>query len=875
MPSIRAGNYLKKTIQASATQARFLPEIITIETFIKEVSDLEIIQETPLLFAFYEVYLEHTPKAQQESFNNFSNWASTLLGDFNELDRYLVSTDSFFDYLYNIQELNHWSTTENQTPLIQSYLAFWKHLPKLYNQLYTTLKSQGVGYQGMVYREAADAISFYAQAKKNTAHAFLGFNALNNAEQSIFQELLGQENTHIYWDADTHFINDSSHSASLFMRRYFNQWNYYKEHAPLFVNNNYADFSKQIQIIQAPNGIGQIKHIGVLLEELSAGELNNTAIVLANEALLVPLLNSLPEHIKEVNITMGVSLGATPLMQWIDAIFKLHQNAQNGLYYKHVFKILGHPAGQQLIPHAQQIINKITSDNQISLTLAQLEAYAEPGTKNNLNLLFESWPKTILDSIKRLSKIAASFLDSNKPLQRTAANKILEVLQVIQTMQERYNSILELEGLQTVINQLASRERLNYRGDAYKGLQIMGVLESRALDFDTVIMASVNEGIIPSGKTANSFITTDLKKQYELPSFFEKDAIFTYHFYRVLHRAKNVHLLYSAVSGGLQTSEMSRLIKQMLQEQSPHNITQQTIVPKLELQPQRLKEIPKNEDVLSRLQKLAQKGISASALTTYIRNPFDFYSQKILGIRQADQIEEDIAYNTLGSIVHEVLESLYKPLEGHELTVNHLKDMELKIPALLQESAQKLLGAHFFKGKNRIVFEVAKQYVLNALQEDLRLLKTGSLIQILAIEGNYNTTLSIPSLAEPIKLHGIIDRVDQIDGQTRVLDYKTGSVMPNQLAVANWEELTTDYKFSKAFQVLFYSLLYCDTSGKLPNRAGIISFKNMGNGFMSFKSKTTNSNEINLQVLTEFKTQLKALLAQIYDPEQLIIEKEV
>ena len=877
VPSVRAGNFLRQIIRQESNTAGFLPDIIPIEAFIQEVADLQIIDELPLLFECYQVYRYHEPKQPKEDFDTFSSWAVTLLADFNEIDRYLVPAKSFFDYLASIQELNHWTMQEAPSEMMRAYLSFWNQLHGYYDLLKSALMKKKLGYQGMVYREATHQVNFYLDAKGDRPHAFIGFNALNNAEQNIFQEFLARDNHYVFWDGDEKFINDTGHSASLFMRRYFKQWQYYEKHKPLFIENHYQQ-PKDITLIQAANPLDQVKEIGSILKGFSPEQCQKTAVVLADEQLLMPLLNALPDNIKHVNITMGVSLKFQPLTIWVISLLELHLNSGRSFYYKPLFGVLEHPMAEIIMNKPRQVVSEMTQTNRVAIDLPELLEKSDDADQEILKTLFSDWPKDIDQALDRLEELFGLFVEVENDIHRTTAVKLQQLIVQIRNMQARYGSITDLESLRNVLRQLAGKARLDFQGDAYQGLQIMGVLESRALDFESLIIASVNEGLLPSGRNAPSFITNDMKLQYQLPTFFEKDAIFTYHFYRMLHRAKEVKILFTSVGGGFQSKEESRLIKQLRLDSKAHKLKERTIRTKMAAKTPQLKVVDKTPEVMHALKQLAQNQYSPSSLTNYIRNPIDFYSQKVLGVKPADELEEDIALNTLGSVVHTTLEELYTPLVGTLLTEEKLRPLLKEINSTLTQQSLKLLGKHYDLGKNRIVFEVGQRYVKYAIESDLRLLRAGHELELVAIEQRLKTQLNHPK-AGVVNLGGLADRIDRLDGKLRIIDYKTGKVEPNQLQLSDWDVLIEDYKYSKAFQVLMYGYMYWKQHGVLADAAGIISFRKQTEDFMAFGWKQQGSRtveaQLNQDILLQFEKQLLQLFDEIYDEHRPFIEKEI
>jgi ATP-dependent helicase/nuclease subunit B len=381
LPSKRAGTFLKDILSQSVAKTIFAPEILSIEEFVESISELNYATNTELLFEFYKVYRALTPEPQQETFDQFSKWGQLLLQDFNEIDRYLIEPDHIFDYLKSIKELNHWSLSEEQTSYIQNYLAFWNRLKLYYNKFREELILNKKGYQGLVYRQAVNGIKQYITANPHKTHIFIGFNALNKAEEHIIQELLQQELASIYWDIDATFINNPIHDAGLFIRQHLKNWPYYKHNTIQWIGENYST-EKNIHTIAVPKNIGQVKYIGELLDSFTMADLKKTAVVLGDETLLMPLLNSIPQKVEAINITMGLPLKSVPLASLFDALFKIQKNHTNELYYKDVVAILSHPFIQTLLTHegvnySNHIINYIQSNNIVTITVEKLLTLAE------------------------------------------------------------------------------------------------------------------------------------------------------------------------------------------------------------------------------------------------------------------------------------------------------------------------------------------------------------------------------------------------------------------------------------------------------------------------------------------------------------------
>lgn len=882
LPSKRASSFLKNILRKRSKKTQFLPTILSVEELIEELSGLQIINPTELLFKSYDIYKQTTSFVDKDSFENYTSWATTLLNDFNEADRYLLNTDSFFDYLGSIKTMERWNVSNQKTDFIENYVRFWKSLPEFYENIKTALLNSGIAYQGLVYREAVANIEHYLTAHGEQPHYFIGFNALNTAEQQIMQAFLENGHAEVLWDAEKTFVENSTHSASLFIRRYLKEWKYYNNHTPNFISNNFSNV-KTINIVEGTKNMSQIKYVGQLLETYSEEKLNNTAIILADEHILLPLLHSLPKNVAKVNVTMGASLKTFPLTVFFETWLKLHAKNKHTYYYKDVISVLGHPSAGKLLD-TKHLLTAITSKNKSHFTLQELTSISTEKDIEMVTLLFaapEDTPKLVIDTAIALIAYLKKLPHYNT-IERSVLYELFKIFKALEALQQRFKHIRSLQTFYEFFREQISNATIDFKGEAFEGLQIMGVLETRALDFENIIVLSVNEGILPSGKSNTSFITYDLKKAFNLPLYNEKDAIYTYHFYHMLHRAKEATLLYTNYSEGMNSGEKSRFLLQLEIEKQPEHILQKkSLDSNITFQSAPLVTIEKTPSVYTVIKEIAAKGFSPSALSNYIRNPIDFYFQRILKIQDFDQVEETVAFNTLGTIVHDTLENLYAPYVHIPLTTVILKEMRAKSAVEVgTQFSNSFTGGDISTGKNLLIFEVAKRYVENMIDLDLSEIVKGNKIVIQKLESDLKIPVPIPELDFPVFLHGKVDRVDTLNGQTRIIDYKTSKVQQGELELVSWEELTTDYAYSKAFQVLSYALMMRSELPVSSVEAGIVSFKNMANGFLKFGTKETprsrtKNNEITPEILDVFEVELKKLILEICTMTLPFTEKEI
>ena len=880
LPSQRAKVFVKQAFKDKITVG-FLPEVINIEQFINQVSGIEKADSIQLLFHFYTIYkgLEKQPV----SFDVFASWAFTVIQDFNELDQHLINTKEIFIYLRDIQRLKKWSVEGDfkETALMEDHYSFLEKLNTYYNAFYKFLKENKIGYQGLMYRESCKKIDSFLDKNTTKKFFFIGFNALNTAEEFLFQKVLENKNSDIYWDIDTAFFK-SNHQAGRFIRRYKKEWRYYEKNEVKTLGDTFSQ-PKHIEVIGASKNTTQIKYAGEILEKIT--DFKNTALVLADETLLPITLNSLPKNINAINITMGYPLKDVPTTNLLFSIFqlfisqnKLNKTTINEFYYKDVIRFLKHQSIYKLIPEIDAFSDDIAKQNQTFIKQSRINKLLENTSselKEVIVSIFTSY-NSIDEFIDRIINLINFLKEDVSDLEKEYLFRFYTTFTQLKTLQNEFKYFPDLKTLALFFRQLISSESLSFQGEPLRGLQLMGMLETRVLDFENIILVSTNEGVLPASSQQNSFIPFDVKVEFGLPTYREKDAIFSYHFFRLMQRAKNVFIIYNTEHDVFGSGEKSRFVTQL--EMMRTDIVQKIISPKVAPQNKVLKEVKKNEAVLERLKELARKGNSPSALTNYLYNPISFYKQKILKLKEFDDVEETIAYNTLGTVVHETLDKLYKPFVGKFLLVEDIEAMKEKSKDLVVKYFKiEFKNGDISTGRNRLIFEVANRFVNNFLAQEKELLKDKNQLKIIATEEDLATEIAIDGIDFPIKIHGQVDRVDELNGVLRIIDYKTGMVSAGDLKVPDFEKLREKEQY-KAIQVLLYG--YCYTKSKKytfdrPLEAGIYSFKNLNSGFLpvNFSSNYRKKDvEITEEKLEEFMSEIKTYIKEMYTLDVDFIE---
>lgn len=832
LPNRRAKMFLQREIAQALSGPLILPEMVSIDDFVNAISTFSPATELQQQRALYQSYLATTESKSPDAFETFLGWSAPLLKDLNSMEQYLLDRDDFFSYLTSLHNIRAWGDENNK--LVKNYIVFWELLPKMYDDFISRLSREGLAPPGMCYRMASEYLETYLQHKKGVQFIFCGFNALSPSEEQLVQELLAQGSAQVFWDIDKEMFVNELHQAGVFIRNYATQWPYYKK-TPFTQAHKLFSTPKNVTVIEVQQQVGQAKQLGALLENLQApSEGSKTAVVLADESLLLPLLYALPLSIKKLNISMGFPLEKHPLAVFVSAFLNMaFRQSKKGIYYTDLETVLTLPETYALFTDnsiGTTILNKAKKEHRSYVSPSFLFSEMAETNSEIAALLFrekctpEQWIDDIITLLPR-------FLDA-QPTQilsevyGAAAEKFLEVFHQIKEVISELKQNISFSLLRGLFYQLTSGQKLHFVGAPLEGLQILGVLETRTIDFDRVLMAGVNEGILPGQGAQPSWIPYDVKREFGLPTQEEQDAIFTYHFYRLMYRAKEVYLLYNGTTDGIQVGERSRFIRQWEFElpaahQWDEIIQEATFIPP----PDRLKSIPKTESVQQKLRDLAEVGFSPSALNLFIKDGYAFYKRYLLGIKEEDELEEYISHKTYGTLIHNCLEQLYTPYVGKTLTTEDCDQMIAKVGTIADTLIAKIYKQEL-TGKNVLALAAIKRTIQNTIAAEKEALEKGNTIQLLALEQQLETTRTIPGIQHSIKIRGTIDRVESFNGKIRVLDYKTGKVSSGKRGIYDWSLAATDADYGQARQLLLYALLWNDAN---PDRqadcAGIIALK--------------------------------------------------
>jgi CRISPR/Cas system-associated exonuclease Cas4 (RecB family) len=907
LPNRRAGLFLKTHLSANLKKTFWSPEIFATEDFVALLAELEIADSTTLLFELYET-VKAVGKKEVENFDEFGKWGQILLSDLNEIDRYLVDASQLFGNLKDIKELEAWSlnTEEGLTDFQKQYLEFWKLLGEYYHDLRDRLLAKNQAYQGLAYRIVSDKVEERVEKHPWKKIIFAGFNALNKAEEEIIERLLNAGKAEILWDTDAYYLGNLNQEAGRFIRKYneFGNFKKLKDRNIVFEENLLSNEKKTITVIGAAKNVAQAKVAGSIVTQLQKtnDSLQTTALVLADENLLFPVLHSLPDNIEDINVTMGYPLKSTPVAGYFDLVFGLHENGlklSNGkenysFYHNDIIKLLSHPYTTIALAGVgkEYTVNKVTKliqgRNIVFAGISMLEnIFTELDCEKEWEVLlpiFKHWLKPaegiacvhyLIDTLKNGIVLQQTKKEEAKAsLELEYLFAFTKIIKRIQVLMENYpESILDLKSLRSILNQIVRSSTLPFYGEPLMGLQVMGMLETRTLDFENVILLSCNEDILPSGKSVNSFIPFELKRFFGLPTYSDKDAIFSYHFYRLLQRATTIYLLYNTESDALGSGEKSRFLTQLIYELPKVNpnvtIVEQLVnIPVVADKTGNEIIVEKTPFVFEKLKARSEYGFSPSLLNKYRNCSLSFYFNAIAGLKEADEVEETIGADTLGNVIHEVLETFYQPYVGKKIVAADIKDMKKNVEQLTVSTFEKEYStSEISYGKNLLTIKVALKFIYNFLDAEIALIssseKAGQPLIIKSLESDLETTLQVG--ATEVKIKGKSDRIDSLGSVVRIVDYKTGLADTNELKFEHWEDIRTESTLAKSFQLLTYAWLFQKMNPSITENivSGIITFRELSAGLKTVK--VNGSDKLSSEVLNEFETQLQLILTEIFD----------
>jgi CRISPR/Cas system-associated exonuclease Cas4 (RecB family) len=900
-PNRRSGLFFKRFLVKHATKTRWAPRIVTINELMQELSGIAPADPLDLLFGLYDIYASKFEKP--ESFDSFYPWGEMMISDFDTLDKYLADPLVVFKNISELKEIDEafGGLEEEQVEFIRKFwkgfftgdpsrekemfLTTWKLLPKLYGELKAHCQQQKIGYEGMIYRSVAEEEMVSLHEKLKSDHyVFVGFNALSNSEKSLFSKLRKREMASFFWDYDEGYITDASMEAGRFMRHNIVQ---FPPPVDLGIFRN-LEKAREIRIFDLPSDILQAKTVYQVLAEREdkVTEANDTAIIACDENLLMPVLVSLPEQIDQVNITMGYPFNNTPLFSFIEGVLKLYRNArtssagQYGFYNRDVLSVLNHQYYRLISGEDPAVaIRKIAQENHVYVMpaffpdgFAQI-LFREVHTVAELCSLLNGILRYILDRL--LNEEEHQYRELEKEYILVMQGRLNKLTQIIG---ER--SDFELATFMRIFRRIMSSRRIPFTGEPLAGLQVMGILETRLLDFNHVVMLSVNEDVMPAPSAGHSFIPYSMRYAYGLPTREDMDAIYAYYFYRVIQRAGKVDLFYKSAAEGVRSGEMSRYLYQM-----KYRYGARMVRPVMQISASGKNEIliGKNAAIMDALERFTEAGgeahfLSPSALNTYIECSLKFYFRKVMRVDEQEEVLEELDAIGFGNVLHRTIQELYEPLSDGNKLISRSELLQLAGSAQLDTILGKVFREEYFhtsrnraiEGRNLVILAILKKYLKQVIRYDASLAP----LEILELEQRYEMVkhIEVPGAERRIRLGGVIDRVDRLeDGVTRIIDYKTGNPDLKFLSVASLFDKENGRRSKEAFQALVYASLYAHHHPGEPLRPGLYITRKMFEegydpAFHYGAGRTKQFLAAYSEVAGEFEEQLSALLKEIFDP---------
>lgn len=811
LPSQRAGLYLRKWIAEEAGKPLWSPQVFTIGTFMEELSGLRSLPPEELLFEGYEAY-RNVEGARAAPFGEYMLWAGTTLADISEADAHLVPLESYYRDLRSWEELE-W--TFNDDPLSESQqrmVHFWTMVGKLHAALNARLMEQGSGTTGLIERTAAVRAG-RAEPIWSTVW-FVGLNALTPAQESVVRHFRHVGSARMAWDADHYYFDRPEQEAGHHLRKAIGSFG----PGLIPMGNNLTDGALQLRTVRAPNDVAQAWCAGELLKRATEEERANTALVLADESLLQPLLEALPADLGPLNITMGLSVSQLPIGSYIDALHRLHAGMRpgTGFFHADVERFLGHPFLRQgpLASAVAQASTVIRSASRTFIPAASLqEAFRSSGLFPDAAEVFTE----VTDVRAGMPMVTAHAL--SWAMQATVGDELATeqvyqaslILRRIHLLLSRYEHELDLKAYAALFHRLLGTARIALFGEPLAGVQVMGMLEARALDPDRVIVLGAQEGSLPTDGSERSFIPFELRRAHGMPLRDGNDAVQAYNFLRMLQRAKEAVLIWPE---GAEPTGPSRFILQLEHElfkgKEGRLEAFDADVPVPAVHAAKVV-VAKDEAALKAIRELLAKGLSPSALGEWLQCPLDFHFRRVLKLKESEEVDVRIAPNLLGEALHGSMEAVYRPLIGKPLSSAPLKEAVNTIEAMIKAELGKAMAEdQLGQGQPLLQVRMAVHAAQRFLRSEAAAVDQGAVIMPLDLEVDLAHPLEMAarSIGTPVLMKGRLDRVDRLNGMQRILDLKSGKVSASDLSL---RELTVDALQGNkryAAQLLVYTWLY-------------------------------------------------------------------
>lgn len=879
LPGKRPLVFIKRILKEKLYSG-MLPNFFTIEDLIKDIADKQPVQGIALWLYSFEVYREIQPS---EDFANFLKWFPTILKDWDDILKFSDSDKAVLEYMFDDEQIKNWSENleVREDGSLRKFLNFWQKMNLFLPLLKQKLNEKNWVTSGIIHESAKNKIEDYAQ-KTEGKFVFCGFNAFTPVEEKLVRNLMQWDKAQCFFQADEYYINDERQEAGKFLR-IIKTWKEFNENRNFnWIENDFAQ-SKIIKVYEVSGNITQAKVLPEIFNEINDEELSKTAVVLLDENLLPTCLDAM-SSVEHLNITMGFplkNLGFSNAMKQLFYLQKQLEKKDSSYYYNDVLSVLEELPNEEI---DQQIIldfkSKIEKRNIVYISKKQFKEFLSELSYFNL---FEK-PSSVNQFIDEL--IAYCYQLKYRELDDILYENISHFeksFKIIKNQLSPYSFEIKMETLEVLINQLVNSETIDFQGEPLQGLQVMGLLETRLLNFENIILLSTNEGKLPLGNSQNTYLPFDVRQHFHLHTFLENDSIYAYHFYRLLQDSQNVHLLFNALSSGVNTGEKSRFITQIEIEDKHHHIEHIIIENSSEPINKQVIQIEKSSSILKKLEEW-KKRVSPSHLTSFIYNPVDFYLTKILRTRETNEMEEELSQRSYGNLVHYALQIIYEKHLGKKLSVSDLDFSDQQLVEVINQAIIKLNHQTDFyeKGMNYIHKSIAERVVRTILEVDKKLIADGNTLEILNVEGNFENIdyYLNEEKTDKVSFYGFIDRIDRLNGKLRIIDYKTAKTKNLLIKKAKKEEEAEKLEqlffrddFKQAMQLCVYAYAVLNDN-KYPDNfveCGIWSFAEANKGVQNLQ--IYSDEEISNQSLVTPMKWIKNVIEEILNPASDFVEE--
>ena len=867
LPSKRARVFFMQHLQKKLTAVQLAPTLWSIEGFIADLANGKSAPLLRQLREFYMAYRAFIPAEAREEFSSFLQWAPRLLKDLNDIDAYGLEEKEVLDYLASYYALE----SMGETTMKQGFSSvFWQHLPVIFQQFKSSLTQSGWATMGMLYREALAVLTLYLEQTEKH-HYFIGFNALNASEEILFQEFLVAQKGEVLWDIDHHFYDDTTQAVGRFIRQYQNNWKFYRQSPYHFEQREYLT-PKNIHIYGVTGEYAQAQQLRKILDRQPL-DYSQTAVVLGDENLLLPVLNALPENVEQFNVTLGYAIKDLPVIRFFMQYLRLHATV-----HEQNFPLATAVEVLAFEPFRNYLIKARGADVTAQWKALSTRLGGELSINDWAAMMPTHWPvfqanmekEATVNFLTHLCDVHQAihpFLSS--AFTQSAARAFRQLLFQAQQLVDESDFHISLSAVMLVLEESLQQQGMDFKGDPVHGLQIMGMLETRVLDFEHLIITSVNEGILPMGKNDQSFFPFALKKKFGLPTFLDNDAIYAYHFFRLLQRAKNVHLIYNNSTEGLGGGEKSRFIHYFnLLGQKAHRVVTHQCAEVISSSQRSKPSVEKTPQMMDQLKKMAEKGFSPTSLSAYLTDPMLFYDRYLLGVQPIEEQSNVMSNLRRGEVVHDTLEQLYMPYLNGVMSVKVFDQMLRELPKTMAQCyAKHYPVATKSKGENALIYAAYQRAIAQYLIYERSNVSSGNELIVRALEKPFSCTLDKAPF--PMNFRGKIDRIDEYNGQLRLIGYKTGKVETSHLQWSSPDLLRGDYKRQPMFQLLLYAwALQRMNDLSLPLQAGVVSLKTPHKGLLVLRQKSpvdpAFKSLVDANFLHEFEEFLSGLVDEIF-----------